>query len=103
MDSFLDIFKMDFTNIFMGIFSGVLFLISFIFLIIFEYRKIKNPKLFKVVDENTEYKMCEILNFFLSSLTFVGYCLIKYFYFTKMDYVLNSLWLLLGIISANII
>nr|MCR5506617.1 hypothetical protein [bacterium] len=103
MDSFLDIFMMDFTNTFMGISSGILFLISLVLFGIFKYKKIKNPKLFKEINENIEYKICEILNFFFSSITFVSYCLIKYFYFSKMDYVLNSLWLLLGIISVNII
>ena len=103
MDSFLDIFLIDFISIFMGISSISLFAIFLFLSLVFAYKRIKNPKLFKQIDENIEYKISEILNFLLSSITLVSYCVIKYFFFTKMDMVLNSLWILLGIISVNIL
>ena len=103
MNSFLDIFLMDFINTFMGISFLSLFFTSFVSFCIFTYKKMKNPKFFKQIDEKFEYKIAEILNFFLSSVTLFSYCVIRYFYFTKMDNVLDSLWILFGIIFANIL
>ena len=103
MNSFLDIFLMDFINLFMGIASIPLFILFLMYSFLLMYKRFKNPKLFKQIDETIEYKLSEILNFFLSSVTLVSYCIIKYFFFTKMDMVLNSLWILLGIISVNIL
>ena len=103
MGSFFDIFSIDSTSIFMGISS---LLLLFVFIGLFTmliYQKHKKVKLFKQIDETVEYKISEILNFFLSSLTLFSYCIIKYFFFTKLDMVLNSLWILLGVISLNIL
>ncbi len=103
MNSFLSIFLMDPINAFMGISSASLFLIFLILFCMLEYRRFKNPKFFKQIDENIEYKISEVLNFFLSSIILSFYCIVKYFYFTKMDMVLSSLWILLSIISLNIL
>ncbi len=103
MNSFLDIFMSDFINLFMGISSASLFFVFLIIFLMLVYKKIKYPKFFKEITEDVEYKISEPLNFFLSSVTLFSYGIIKYFFFTKMDMVLNSLWILLGIISVNIL
>lgn len=97
-----DCFTIDNTSLFMAISSFVLFFISLILIGKIFYFRYKDKKFFKQIDANIEYKISESLNIFLSSIMLLFFGVVKYLYFSRMDDVLDSLWVLFGIIFINI-
>ena len=86
----------------MAVLSSILLFTFFVLSGILLYKRIKNKKIFKNIDNNLEYFISEIGNIFFSSLTIFCLMIIKFVYFLKLDNVLFSLWFLFGLILTNL-
>lgn len=103
MQFLFNVFFVDDTSAFMGISSAFLFSMFTVLLSILFYRRFKDKKLFKQIDNSLEYKVSEVVNTFFASLILFSLAIIKYCFFLRLDDVLLSLWVLFGVIFVNIL